>query len=119
MNRRGPTPVQGCALMWVQRIVTFEPRPRGIHLVTGEVLEALPELGDFGVGILHLLIQHTSASPTLNETHRRKCAPTSTRARPRGAGRPRRYWTHTLEGDAHARPREGGVDGTVPDPAAA
>jgi hypothetical protein len=53
--------------VWLQRTITFEPRPRGIHPVTREALSALPELGDFGVGILHLLIQHTSASLTLNE----------------------------------------------------
>ena len=35
--------------------------------MTGEVLGALPELADFDVGLLHLLIQHTSASLTLNE----------------------------------------------------
>ena len=30
--------------MWIQRTIRLEPRPRGIHLVTGEVLGALPEL---------------------------------------------------------------------------
>lgn len=38
--------------MWLQRTIHFEPRPGGIHLVTGEVLAALPGLGNFGVGIL-------------------------------------------------------------------
>ena len=31
-------------LMWIQRAIRLQPRPRGFHLVTGEVLEALPEL---------------------------------------------------------------------------
>jgi hypothetical protein len=31
-------------LIWVQRDVRLEPRPRGFHLVTGEVEEAMPEL---------------------------------------------------------------------------
>jgi secondary thiamine-phosphate synthase enzyme len=53
--------------MWLQRELTFDPRPRGFHLVTHEVLAALPELGEVGVGLLHLLIMHTSASLTLNE----------------------------------------------------
>lgn len=53
--------------MWIQRTIRFEARPRGFHLVTNEVLEALPELEGISVGLLHLLIQHTSASLALNE----------------------------------------------------
>ncbi len=53
--------------MWVQRSVALAARPRGFHLVTRDVLEALPELAEVRVGLLHVLIQHTSASLTLNE----------------------------------------------------
>ncbi len=53
--------------MWAQRSFRLEPRPRGFHLVTREVVDALPELGDMRVGIAHLFIQHTSASLTINE----------------------------------------------------
>ena len=53
--------------MWAQREITLSSRPRGFHLVTGEVLDALPELGDVEIGLLHLLIRHTSASLALNE----------------------------------------------------
>jgi secondary thiamine-phosphate synthase enzyme len=53
--------------MWLQRELTLAPRPRGFHLITREVLAALPELREISVGLLHLLIQHTSASLTLNE----------------------------------------------------
>jgi secondary thiamine-phosphate synthase enzyme len=53
--------------MWVSRDIRLAPRPRGFHLVTGEVLEALPELGDVAVGLLNVFIRHTSASLTLNE----------------------------------------------------
>ncbi len=85
--------------MWLQRTITFAPRERGIHLVTGEVLAALPELGEVGVGILHLLIQHTSASLSLNENAspevRRDLGAWLDRAVPEGAA----YWTHTLEGE--------------------
>ena len=73
--------------------------PRGFHLVTGEVLEALPELGEMRVGLVHLLIQHTSASLALNENAapevRRDFESWFDRAVPEGAP----YWTHTLEGD--------------------
>jgi secondary thiamine-phosphate synthase enzyme len=53
--------------MWIQHEVMLKPRPRGFHLVTDEVLRAVPELRDVRIGLLHILIQHTSASLTLNE----------------------------------------------------
>ena len=53
--------------MWHQREIALQPRSRGFHLVTDEVLGALPELSEVAVGLLHLHILHTSASLTLNE----------------------------------------------------
>jgi len=53
--------------MWIQRDVTLKPRGRGIHLVTREVLDALPELRDVPTGLLHVFLAHTSASLTLTE----------------------------------------------------
>ena len=53
--------------MWARREIRLGARPRGFHLVTGEVLDALPELAGISVGLLHLLIQHSSASLALNE----------------------------------------------------
>lgn len=52
---------------WQQVEVRLKPRARGMHLVTQEVLSALPNLKSVEVGILHLFIQHTSASLCLNE----------------------------------------------------
>ncbi|MBL7250861.1 secondary thiamine-phosphate synthase enzyme YjbQ [Alloalcanivorax sp. C16-2] len=53
--------------MWQQRILRLAPRSRGFHLVTGEVLEEMPEIAELRVGLLHLFIQHTSASLAINE----------------------------------------------------
>ncbi len=53
--------------MWIQRDLTLRPQSRGFHLITREVVEGLPELGEVHVGLLHLFIRHTSASLTLNE----------------------------------------------------
>lgn len=53
--------------MWVQKTITLAPKSRGFHLVMREVLQELPELSDFQVGLLNLTIQHTSASLTVNE----------------------------------------------------
>ncbi|KGD63587.1 hypothetical protein Y5S_03223 [Alcanivorax nanhaiticus] len=53
--------------MWKQKTLTLPAKRRGCHLVTREVLEQLPELAGMRVGLLHLFIQHTSASLTINE----------------------------------------------------
>jgi secondary thiamine-phosphate synthase enzyme len=38
-----------------------------LHPITREVVAALPELGSIKTGLLHVFIQHTSASLTINE----------------------------------------------------
>jgi secondary thiamine-phosphate synthase enzyme len=53
--------------MWHQTTISLKARPRGFHLVTDEIEQALPELRRVSTGLLHLLLQHTSASLTLNE----------------------------------------------------
>ncbi|VXC85322.1 conserved hypothetical protein [Pseudomonas sp. 8Z] len=53
--------------MWMQRTLELSPRSRGFHLVTEEVVRGLPELTQIRVGLLHLWLQHTSASLTVNE----------------------------------------------------
>jgi secondary thiamine-phosphate synthase enzyme len=84
--------------MWLQRELTLDPRPRGFHLVTREVLGALPELREVRVGLLHLLILHTSASLTLNENAspdvRHDFRAWFDEAVPERSA----TWTHTLEG---------------------
>ncbi len=84
--------------MWLQRRLSVAERPRGFHLITGEVVGALPELGQLRHGLLHLLIQHTSASLTLSENAspdvRRDFESWFDRVVPEDAS----FWTHTLEG---------------------
>lgn len=53
--------------MWIQKQIRLSPKPRGFHLVTAEILRELPELKQCQVGLLHVLIRHTSASLTINE----------------------------------------------------
>ncbi|HDO1327131.1 TPA: YjbQ family protein [Aeromonas veronii] len=53
--------------MWQQCLLTLKPRSRGFHLVTDELMAKLPMLADYRIGMAHLLLQHTSASLTLNE----------------------------------------------------
>jgi len=84
--------------MWLQREIRLRARARGFHLVTREVLDALPELDAIDVGLLHLLIRHTSASLALGENAspdvRRDLETWFNQAVPERA----LYWTHTLEG---------------------
>lgn len=47
--------------------ITLQPKPRGFHLVTREIVEQLPSLSDVSVGIAHIFIKHTSASLCINE----------------------------------------------------
>lgn len=53
--------------MWLQKELQLRPRSRGFHLITGEVLDAIPELQSLRVGLLHIFIKHTSASLSVNE----------------------------------------------------
>ncbi|TNC83371.1 MAG: hypothetical protein CSH37_14585 [Thalassolituus sp.] len=53
--------------MWTQKTIQLKARARGFHLITRDIEKALPELADVSVGLLHVFIQHTSASLTINE----------------------------------------------------
>ncbi len=102
----------------MQRQLSLGPRGRGFHLVTAEVVDGLPELAQVGVGLLHLLLLHTSAGLTLNENAspdvRRDFAAWFDRAVPEGTG----LWTHTLEGGddmpAHVKASLLGSELTLP-----
>ncbi len=84
--------------MWIRRTVALRARPRGVHLVTREIVEALPELAALDVGLAHLFIRHTSASLALNENAspdvRSDLEAWFSRAVPDGAPE----FRHTLEG---------------------
>jgi len=53
--------------MWIQKELRMQPRARGFHLITAEILHAVPELGDISIGLMNVFIKHTSASLTINE----------------------------------------------------
>ena len=54
-------------MFWLQRTLQLRPLPRGFHLITDQVTAALPELRRLRAGLLHVFIQHTSASLAINE----------------------------------------------------
>jgi secondary thiamine-phosphate synthase enzyme len=86
--------------------------------VTNEIVSHVSELASVRVGMLHLLLQHTSASLFLNENAdpdvRTDFAHWSDRAIPDGAG----YFVHTMEGaddmPAHVKSGLLGVTLTLP-----
>lgn len=104
--------------MWFSRDIQLSARPRGFHLITAELLDALPELGQLAVGLLHVQILHTSASLTLNENAspdvRNDFESWFNRAVPEDAP----YWRHTLEGSddmpAHIKASLLGASLTIP-----
>lgn len=105
-------------MRWLQQQIVLRARPRGFHLVTDEVAEALPDLAQFRVGVAHVFIQHTSASLTLNENASPEVLTDleawTRRAVPDGAP----YFRHTLEGPddmpAHVKAALLGSSLTIP-----
>lgn len=53
--------------MWIQKEIQLKAQRRGFHLVTDEVLAKLPELRRYSIGMMNILIKHTSASLSINE----------------------------------------------------
>ncbi len=50
-----------------QQTIKLKERQRGFHLVTSEIMQAIPQVREIEKGLLHVFIQHTSASLTINE----------------------------------------------------
>lgn len=85
--------------MWQQKRITLKPQSRGFHLITQEVLNFLPEIKEIKCGLLHLFIQHTSASIAINEdadpTVRQDLETHFSKVVPEGVP----YYKHNYEGD--------------------
>ena len=54
-------------MKWFQRPLQLPPQARGFHLITRAITAVLPELEKIQIGVLHVFIQHTSASLSINE----------------------------------------------------
>ena len=53
--------------MWIQKEISLNPKPRGFHLITNEIIQNIQEIGDISIGTMEIFIKHTSASLTINE----------------------------------------------------
>lgn len=54
-------------MTWFQSIISLPPMARGFHLITSKILDGIPQVSQLRIGLLHVFIQHTSASLTINE----------------------------------------------------
>src|SRR6478609_1157666 len=54
-------------MKFFQQTIALAQRKRGFHLITDEVISALPQIEQLSAGICHVFMQHTSASLTINE----------------------------------------------------
>ena len=54
-------------MKFYQKEISLKPAKRGFHLITSEIINALPELKQISIGQLQVFIKHTSASLTINE----------------------------------------------------
>lgn len=104
--------------MWQVKQLTLSPYRRGFHLVTDEILRHLSDVHKLELGLLHLFLQHTSASLSINEnadeTVRTDLEAHFNVLAPEQAP----YYEHTYEGDddmpAHIKASIIGCEITIP-----
>ncbi len=81
-----------------QKEIQLPAFPRGFHIITDKIQQKFPELRQIKTGILHVFIQHTSASLTINEdadpTVREDFESHMNKVVPENAP----YYKHTIEG---------------------
>lgn len=56
-----------CRMKIHQQAIRLKQRSRGFHLITAEVIRALPQINELNTGMCQVFIRHTSASLTINE----------------------------------------------------
>ncbi|MGY8767436.1 MAG: secondary thiamine-phosphate synthase enzyme YjbQ [Pirellulales bacterium] len=54
-------------MIWEQSTIRLPAQRRGFHLITADIKQAMPAIEQIEIGLLHLFIQHTSASLSINE----------------------------------------------------
>ena len=104
--------------VWISRTIELPALRRGLHLVTAEIVGAMPEIAGLSAGLLHAQILHTSAALTLNENADPSVGIDLATWLDEIAPEEAAYWTHTLEGPddmpAHAKAALLGASVSVP-----
>ncbi|MFY0715302.1 YjbQ family protein [Seonamhaeicola sp. NFXS20] len=54
-------------MKFFQEQIKLKPYTRGFHLITDDILKAIPQISQINIGQLQVFIKHTSASLTINE----------------------------------------------------
>ena len=54
-------------MIWAQQEIRLPSFSQGCHPITRYIVEGVPELADVRIGLMHVFLQHTSASLTVNE----------------------------------------------------
>lgn len=85
-------------VMWLQKEIRLEAKPRGFSLVTDEIVAQLPELLSLDVGMVNIFIKHTSASLTINENADVTVREDFERYFNRAVPENEPYYEHTYEG---------------------
>lgn len=86
------------SIFWHQAELRLKPHPRGFHLISDQIVDALPELKKTHAGLLNVFIQHTSASLTINENADRDVRGDFERHFNQMVPENAHYWRHTDEG---------------------
>lgn len=82
----------------MQKQIDISAKKRGFHLITQEIIKAVPEIRLVRCGLMHLFIQHTSASLAINENADPDVRVDMESYFSRVAPENEPYFAHTLEG---------------------
>jgi secondary thiamine-phosphate synthase enzyme len=99
-----------------QKEITLQARQRGFHLITDEILQKI-DISNIQIGTIHLFLQHTSASLSINENCEKEVRIDLENLMNEIAD-DKPYYTHTYEGDddmpAHVKSSILGCSLTIP-----
>lgn len=94
----------------------LEPRRRGCHLITSEIIRHLPQLPS--AGLLNIFVKHTSCALTINENADPDVRSDLDKIFDKIVPENQPFYDHTMEGaddmPAHAKSTIAGVSLTIP-----
>ncbi|KAJ9154782.1 UPF0047 domain protein [Pleurostoma richardsiae] len=119
-SSRAPPPLKMGS--WFQKQFTLPAKSRGSYLVTDHVVQSLPEIRNYKVGLLNLFVQHTSCALSLNENWdedvREDMSDALDRIAPEAGPKGQELYRHSAEGPddmpAHIKSALIGASVTIP-----
>lgn len=105
-------------MTWIQKTIRLKRKPRGIHIVTDELMKSLPEISSVKTGMANFFLQHTSASLSINENVSGDVRGDLERYLNKAVSEDAPYFRHTYEGPddmpAHVKSTLVGVSLNIP-----